>query len=327
MDANVKSIRYYWITLAVGWALLATAAAVYAHLKSVPPELAVPLALAFLAEYPFYILPGFTAARERFIAQGRMRAAFILACSAILPWLVYAHGTHHFNIPALVVMSSIAILMSFWFVLFPPHPAVDLLYLALFAAIILMKVFNRVYPPVMPKLDVSALGHATVIGLMAFSFVGFRGQVDAEYRFMPNVREWLAGLKWFVFLMPATGAAFWALGLMKLRDHPLNPGLAIGTFIGILWVTCIFEEFIFRGLLQSWITQWTSSAALGVVISAILFGCVHLSFHGPFPNWRWMIVTTVLGVFLALARRQTGGIQAGMVAHALTVTVWKTFLQ
>jgi membrane protease YdiL (CAAX protease family) len=62
------------------------------------------------------------------------------------------------------------------------------------------------------------------------------------------------------------------------------------------------------------------------VISAVLFGSVHLGFHGAFPNWRWSIVASILGVFLALARRQTGGIQAGMVAHALVVTVWKTFL-
>ncbi|HXE62302.1 MAG TPA: CPBP family glutamic-type intramembrane protease [Bryobacteraceae bacterium] len=327
MNPNAKPIRYYWITLAIGWALLATAAAVYARLQSVPATLAVPLALAFLAEYPFYLLAGFTAARERFLARGRGYAAWLLTLSALFPWLIYALGTHHYNFPALIVMFSIALLMSFWFVVFPPHPVTDLLYLALFAAIILLKVFPRIYPAPWPKIEMSALGHATLIGLLAFSFVGFRGGVDAEYRFMPNKREWLAGAKWFVFLLPVTGAAYWALGLVKLRPHPLNIGLASGTFFGILWITCIFEEFIFRGLLQPWITQWTSSAAAGIAISALLFGCVHLSFHGAFPNWRWAIVAAILGVFLALARRQTGGIQAGMVAHALTVTVWKTFLQ
>jgi membrane protease YdiL (CAAX protease family) len=327
MNPNAKPIRYFWITLVAGWALLATAAVVYAHLKSIPATMAVPLALAFLAEYPFYLLPGFTAARERFLAQGRGHAAWMLALSGVFPWLVYALGTHHFNVPALIVMISIALIMSYWFVVFPAHPVTDLLYLAIFAAIILLKVFPRIYPDPMPKVDMSALGHVTLVRLLAFSFVAFRGGVDAEYRFMPNGREWLAGLKWFAFLMPATVAAYWALGLVKLRPHPLNAGLAIGTFLGILWVVCISEEFIFRGLLQPWITQWTSSAAMGIVISALLFGSVHLGFHGAFPNWRWSIVAAILGIFLALARRQTGGIQAGMVAHALVVTVWKTFLQ
>jgi membrane protease YdiL (CAAX protease family) len=327
MNPNAKPIRYYWITLLVGWALLATAAAVYARLKSIPATLAVPLALAFLAEYPFYLLPGFTAARERFLAQGRGHAAWILALSGIFPWLIYALGTHHFNVPALIVMASIAVIMSYWFVVFPPHPAVDLLYLAIFGVIVLLKIFSRIYPAPMPKLEIYTLGYATAIRLLAFSFVGFRGGVDAEYRFMPNGREWLAGLKWFLFLLPVTGAAYWALGLVRLREHPLNIGLALGTFLGILWLTCVSEEFVFRGLLQPWITRWTSSAVAGVIVSSILFGCVHLGFHGTFPNWRWAIVASVLGVFLALARRQTGGIQAGMVAHALTVTVWRTFLQ
>jgi len=327
MNPNAKPIRYYWITLLVGWALLATAAAVYAHLKSIPAALAVPLALAFLAEYPFYLLPGFTAARERFLARGRGHAAWLLAWSGVFPWLIYAVGTHHYNFPALIVVLSIAVLMSFWFVVFPAHPVTDLLYLAIFAAIILIKVFTRVYPAPMPKVDMSILGHVMLIRVLAFSFVGFRGGVDAEYRFLPNTREWLAGLKWFALLLPFTGAAYWALGLAKLREHPLNIGLAIGTLLAFLWLTCISEEFIFRGLLQPWITKWTSSAVLGIAISAVLFGSVHLGFHGAFPNWRWAIVATILGVFLALARRQTGGIQASMVAHALTITVWKTFLQ
>ena len=60
-------------------------------------------------------------------------------------------------------MSSIAVLMSFWFVVFPAHPVTDLLYLAIFAAIILMKVFARVYPVPMPKLDISILGHVMLI--------------------------------------------------------------------------------------------------------------------------------------------------------------------
>lgn len=326
MTANPKPIRYFWITLGAGWALLATAALIYARIKSVPVTIAVPIALAFLFEYPFYLLPGFTAAREMLLARGRVRAAGLLAASAVAPWLIYSVGTHHFNAPALVVMASIGILTCFWFVIFPAHPISDLLYLCLFAVIILAKVFARVYPPAMPKLDVSTLGHVMLIRVLAFSFVGFRRGVDAEYRFLPAGREWLAGLKWFVFLLPVTGAVYWSLGLVKLREHPLNIGLVIGTFFGVMWITCISEEFIFRGLLQPWITKWTSSSILGIVIASLLFGSVHLGFHGAFPNWRWSIVTVVLGLFLGFARRQTGGIQAGMVAHALTVAVWRMFL-
>jgi membrane protease YdiL (CAAX protease family) len=208
---------------------------------------------------------------------------------------------------------------------------VDLLYLCLFAAIVLLKVFARIYPAPMPKLDVSILGHLMLIRVMAFSFVAIRGNAGADYRFLPTAREFLAGLRWFACLLPVVAAAYWALGLVKFRDHPMNIPLVIllgiGTFFGILWVTATSEEFIFRGLLQPWLERWTSSPALALIVTSLLFGSVHLGFHGAFPNWRFSICAAILGFFCGLARRQTGGIQAGMVAHALTVAVWKMFLQ
>jgi membrane protease YdiL (CAAX protease family) len=316
-------------TVLVGWVVLLAAAVVYSQNARVPipVAIAIPLALAFLAEYPFYLLPGFPAARERLMAFGRPRAAAFLTASAILPWLIYALGTGHFNFPALILLTCIALLMCFWYVVFPSHPALDLLYLCLFAAIILFKVLAKIYPAPVPKLDVSPLGHVMLIRVMAFSFVAMRGNVGADYRFLPTAREFLAGLRWFALLLPVVAAAYWALGLVRLRDHPLNILLVIGTFFGILWVTAISEEFIFRGLLQPWLERWTSSPVLALIIASLLFGSVHLGFHGPFPNWRFAICAAILGLFCGLARRQTGGIQAGMVAHALTVAVWKMFLQ
>jgi membrane protease YdiL (CAAX protease family) len=334
MPANSKSIRPYRTAVGIGWVLLAAAAAVYARLLKIPVAIALPLALAFLVEYPFYLLPGFAAARDRFVAKGKPRAAAFLAASAIFPWLIYALSTGHFNRPALVVLTSIAVLMCFWYIALPAHPATDLAYLSLFAAIVLLKVFARVYRAPLPKLEMSVLGHVMLIRVMAFSIVAIRGgsvpgNAGADYRFMPTPREWLAGLRWFAFLLPVTGAAYWALGLVELRPHPLNIALVIGTFFGILWVTAISEEFIFRGLLQPWFEKWTSSPIAALVITSLLFGSIHLSFrfHGSFPNWRFSIVAAILGLFCGMARRQTGGIQAGMVAHALTVAVWKMFLR
>ena len=316
-------------TVLIGWVLLLAAAVIYSRSAKIPipAAIAIPLALAFLAEYPFYLLPGFPAARKRLMALGGPQAAAILTLSAILPWLIYALGTGHFNWPALVLLTCIASLMCFWFVAFPAHPVADVLYLCLFAATILLKIFAKIYPAPMPKLDVSILGHVMLIRVMAFSFVAIRGHVDADYRFLPTAREWLAGLRWFAFLLPVVAAAYWALGLVRLRDHPLNILLVVATFFGILWVTAISEEFIFRGLLQPWLERWTARPVLALIVTSLLFGSVHLGFHGPFPNWRFSLCAAILGLFCGLARRQTGGIQAGMVAHAVTVAVWKMFLQ
>jgi membrane protease YdiL (CAAX protease family) len=319
--------RRFYAVVGIGWVLLAAVAAVYARMKAVPAWVALPLAVAFLVEFPFYLLPGVSAVRDRLVAAGRTRAAGIFAASAVAPWLIYAFFTGHFSLAALGMLCCIAAVTCFWYVVVPAGPASDLIYLCLFAAIILRKVFASIYPAPWPKLDVSILGHLMLIRVMAFSFVAIRGKVDADYRFLPTAREWTAGLRWFVVSLPFTGAAYWALGLVRMREHPLNIALVVGTFFGILWVTAISEEFIFRGLMQPWIERWTARPVLALVVTSLLFGSVHLGFHGPFPNWRFSIAAATLGLFCGLARRQSGGIQAGMVAHALTVAVWKMFLQ
>ncbi len=325
--AAAGSIRGFRLAVIVGWVLLSAAAGVYAHWKAVPAGIAAPLALAFLLEYPFYLLPGFAGARDRFMALGRVRAASLLAASAVAPWLIYALFTGHFSFGAFATLGGIALVTCFWYMVFPAHPVADLAYLCLVAALIIFKAFGGIYPRPIPRLDVSVLGHLMLIRVMALSITAIRGHAPADYRFLPNASEWLAGLRWFAILLPVTGAAYWALGLVSLQPHPMNAILIVGTFLGILWVTALSEEFIFRGLLQPWIEKWTSSPIVALVATSLLFGSIHLGFRGPFPNWRFSIAAAILGLFCGLARRQTGGIQAGMVAHALTVAMWKAFLQ
>jgi membrane protease YdiL (CAAX protease family) len=58
----------------------------------------------------------------------------------------------------------------------------------------------------------------------------------------------------------------------------------------------------------------------------VLFGLAHLGFR-QFPNWRFAVVAGVAGVFYGLAYRRGGGIRSAMVAHAFTVTAWKTLFR
>jgi hypothetical protein len=123
------------------------------------------------------------------------------------------------------------------------------------------------------------------------------------------------------------GSAYWALGLFHLRAHPLNALQAFGTFLGVLWVVALSEEFIFRGLLEQWLECWTGSGTGALIVTSAIFGSAHLGFHRIFPNWRWAIVAGILGLFLGLAWRSARSVQASMVTHALIVTLWRVFLQ
>ncbi|HWE49474.1 MAG TPA: type II CAAX endopeptidase family protein, partial [Bryobacteraceae bacterium] len=203
--------------------------------------------------------------------------------------------------------------------------------LVVIAGIYLSKIFSRIYQSPIPKLDISVLGHLMLIRSAALAILTIRGNVGAEYRFIPTRKEWGVGIRYFAILLPVIAAVYWALGLVQWRVQPPNMALtlliAIGKFLLIFGVVALSEEFFFRGLLQQWIERWTKSPVVGLIGASILFGSAHLGFHRKFPNWQWAIVAAILGVFCGLAWRHTRTVQSAMVTHALIVTVWFVFLR
>ena len=96
------------------------------------------------------------------------------------------------------------------------------------------------------------------------------------------------------------------------------------TFIGILWVVGLAEECLFRGLLLHRLRA-TMRPLHALALSSLAFGLAHLWFP-PFPNWKFVILASVAGLFYGRAYLEARAVRASMVAHALTVTAWRTFL-
>jgi membrane protease YdiL (CAAX protease family) len=296
-------------------------------MKNIPEWSALPVAAAFLLEISFYLAAGSAAARNWLAGFGKVRAALLLTLSAVVPWLVYAFATGEAGLLHFVWLLLIVLVVSFWYVVLPAIPAADALFLTALAAIYLSKAFDAIYPTPIPKQAIATLGHLMVIRTAAVSILVMRGHVKAEFRFLPNRREWLTGMRYFAAALPVVAFVYWSLGLVAFRPHPLNVWQAAGTFLAILWVVALSEEFFFRGLLQDWLEKWTGNRTGALIAIAVIFGSAHLGFHRVFPNWRWAIVAGVLGVFLGLAWRNSRSVQASMVTHALIVTIWKVFLQ
>jgi uncharacterized protein len=315
-----------------GWLLLGLGASMYARMTGIPEWAAIPVAAAFLIEIPFYLLPGFNglpgfnAPREWLERAGRAQIAGLLTASAIVPWLVYSTATGEASLAHFLWLLLIASGVSFWYVVLPAAAVADAMFLVILAAIYLSKAFDQIYLSPIPKLPISILGKLMLIRTAAMAILVIRRNVKAEFRFLPNRSEWLTGLRYFAFALPVVGFCYWALGLVHVRNHPLNVLQAAGTFLGILWAVALPEEFFFRGLLQQWLERWTGNITIALVLAAVIFGSAHLGFHRIFPNWRWTIVAGVLGLFLGLAWRNSRSVQASMVSHALIVTVWRVFL-
>jgi membrane protease YdiL (CAAX protease family) len=308
--------------LLIGWLTLGAAALLYARIRDIPAWTALPLLAAFLIEYSFYLVPGFEAVRERLAGR---RLPWLLAASMLLPYLVYSLGTGQFQAIALAKLASLALLVSFWYVLLPAGAAADLGLCALLAAVLLTKFLNPIYPDPLPRIDAGILGKLALIHTAAMVFLVQRRVPGAGFGFLPARREWWIGLRWYLYFLPFGLALVYLV--KPLQFAPAAPWWKIaGAFFGALWVVALAEEFFFRGILQQWVEKWTGSAHVAVAAAALLFGASHLGFRF-FPNWRMAVLAAAAGWFYGRAFQQARSIRASMVSHALVVATWRALFQ
>ncbi len=95
-------------------------------------------------------------------------------------------------------------------------------------------------------------------------------------------------------------------------------------FVGIYVTIALPEEFLFRGVLQNLLVktfQGRRREVYGLLLAAVIFGAAHLH-HAPVPNWRYMIMATLAGIFYGNAFRTRQRTSASAFTHALVDTVW-----
>lgn len=299
----------------------------YAYFLSIPATLALPLAVAFAVEAVFYVATVWERPRRLLERRfGTLALAALMAASGILPYAICAASAGVFRFGGLAEVAALAAVVSFWFVVFPKKPAFSLAFVALVAAGLLAEVFQPLYGQPAPRLKLGILGEmmwtrlamAAVLSVARFEIKGFG--------FLPSRKEWSAGFVNFLLFLPAGAVLGWLLNFARFDPKPYEwwqtLGLAVATFLGILWVVALREEFFFRGLLQEWVSAWTKSDAVALAAVSVLFGLVHLPFR-EFPNWQFAIVAAVAGAFYGRAYIKTRSVRAAMVTHALTVTTWR----
>jgi len=91
--------------------------------------------------------------------------------------------------------------------------------------------------------------------------------------------------------------------------------------IGILFFTAWPEELLFRGLLQNLLSQASRSDTVGWIGASILFGFSHI-FNMHFPNWRYVLLASIAGLFYGWTWHKTGSIFASAIVHAGVDILW-----
>lgn len=311
--------------LLTGWVVLGAAGIIYARLKGIPAWAAGPLLAAFLAEFPFYLVPAFPRIRERLAT--RHLPAYLFA-SAVLPYLICCCGASQFQWSGLARVAALALAIGLWYVVLPRFWIFDLAFLALFPAVLLGHYSDAIYRPLYPGLqrEMAVLDHVVLIQMTIVALMLIRRVPETGYGFIPTAREWRIGAQHYIYFLVTGLPLAFVLGAVHWKQHSPPVWSVAATFLGFLWVISLSEEFLVRGVLQGWLENWLSSRTAALLIAAAVFGAVHLWFTTfPFPNWRWTLIAFVLGCCCGHARNQAGGIRAGVVTHALAVATWRAF--
>jgi membrane protease YdiL (CAAX protease family) len=281
---------------------------------------------AFLLEVTFYASLASERIRARFERFPPLLFATLLTVSAVLPYCLATLAFGTFQWRALAWISLLAAAVSFWYILLPKKPAADILLLVFMATVWLAALFKLWYLCPYPKLSLPVLGQLMWFRTGLFAMLCIRRVQGVGFGFWPSAREWKIGVAHFAIFLPLAAVL---ANLIKFASPRLpilgwekTSLLAIGTFFGTLWVLALAEEFFFRGLLQQWLTAWTRTEWLGLLLASLLFGSVHV-FKNPVPNWRFAMLAALAGICYGLAFRRARSIRASMVTHALVVTTWK----
>jgi membrane protease YdiL (CAAX protease family) len=328
-------MRPFFITVACTWIALLGTAFFYSQQHPDFHWIWTAALPAFLLETLFYLGSVFENTRAAFNAAfpDSRTKSIVLWFSALLPYLIFALSARTFLPNAFYLLAGLTAVLAFWHTVFPRRLAYDIGFLVIAAIPFITRIFGRLYRSPDNHIRVDVLGHLMWIRLGILALLLLREWDAGPVSLWPTRREWKAGAIWFVAgILPVSVVA---LALHSVHFVPVasltaaswwrSVGIAIGTFVGAFSVLTLGEELLFRGVIERAVLDYSGSTMAAVAISSLLFGGSHLWFN-HFPNWPWVVVTTVLGIFCGLAYVQTGSIRASMVTHSLTIVVWRVLL-
>ena len=249
----------------------------------------------------------------------------LLWLSACASYLIYAIPTGVFHWQGLALILAVSGVAVGWMRYAPAELGYDVIFLALFGAVYISKVLpDTVYLEPVDKLQTGALAQLMCFRLAVTCLLRYRSHADLGFGFLPTAADWRIGFRYFLYFVPLGFALVWLLAFRDFRFARDFWWRAPLTFVAFLWVVGLAEECLFRGLILHRLRALLPPLA-ALVLSSLAFGVTHLWFK-PFPNWKFAILATVAGFFYGRAYLEARSVRGSMVAHALTVTAWRTFL-
>ena len=139
-----------------------------------------------------------------------------------------------------------------------------------------------------------------ILGILILTFP-LSGALAELNKILPISREWAAKFKALEDSRAAQEAA-----LININSFPryIISLIVIGLLPGL------FEEVCFRAGLQNILTRWFKSPSLAIILTAVLFSVIHISYYG-------FLVRLALGIILGLVFYYSGSIWLSVLFHFL----------
>ena len=95
----------------------------------------------------------------------------------------------------------------------------------------------------------------------------------------------------------------------------------------IFLLNALPEEILFRSLIQNWIEKRTGSRVGALAAASVIFGASHLNNGPPVPNYRYLLIASIAGLFYGLAWRSRRNVLTSSITHTLVNTAWNLFFR
>ena len=158
----------------------------------------------------------------------------------------------------------------------------------------------------------------------AYAFIVIRNLEGVGYRLGFRKGDIIDGLTNFAGFALLGIPLGYALQFIQFRPHSVSLFDLAFQLFAIYLTIAIPEEFLFRGVLQNFLSKSLSGprhAIYALLIASVIFGASHLH-HAPVPNWRYAILAALAGMFYGNAFRTRQRLSSAALTHALVDTVW-----
>ena len=290
-------------------------------------ELAVAVTVLGIMSFPYMAFTATSVRRDiqRWLKKANGVGLALIGAGFVSAYIIYAFGTEVFSLFAMVRIACFVGVPSF--LIWSAARSANIVWQDWLAVACIWLPFNFGLLNSIWEWPAGQAGYILntpmAVDLALILFVCYRGFRFVPFRFQMRWRDLLivlTGLSLFMLVALPFGLV---TGFLALNPQ-LSAMKVLGSPLAIFFFIAVPEELLFRGLIFGMLQQTTKRTNLAIIVSALLFGVSH--WHNPgWPDFRYLGLATVAGVFYAFTFVRTGSLTASAVLHAAVDTLWDLF--